>query len=60
MLFVLSNALLQVKYWEKILDRSAGRKAYEAVFSEDNEYSLGKILLTAPNARSPYTERVIK
>ncbi|XP_013144239.1 PREDICTED: E3 ubiquitin-protein ligase UBR4 [Papilio polytes] len=49
-----------VKYWEKILDRSAGRKAYEAVFSEDNEYSLGKILLTAPNARSPYTVRVIK
>ncbi|XP_013166692.1 PREDICTED: E3 ubiquitin-protein ligase UBR4 isoform X4 [Papilio xuthus] len=49
-----------VKYWEKILERLAGRKAYEAVFSDDNEYSLGKILLTAPNARSPYTERVIK
>ncbi|CAG5041717.1 unnamed protein product [Parnassius apollo] len=49
-----------IKYWEKILDRLAGRKAYEAVFCEDSGYSLGKILLSAPNARSPYTERVVR
>lgn len=49
-----------VKYWEKILDRPAGRLAYEAVFSENSGYSLGRILLTAPNARNHYTERVIK
>ncbi|CAG4926444.1 unnamed protein product [Colias eurytheme] len=49
-----------VKYWEKILDRQAGRAAYEAVFVEDTDFVLGKILLSAPNARNPYTERVIK
>ncbi|XP_038209068.1 E3 ubiquitin-protein ligase UBR4 isoform X2 [Zerene cesonia] len=49
-----------VKYWEKILDRQAGRAAYESVFVEDTEFVLGKILLSAPNARNPYTERVIK
>ncbi|XP_068628453.1 E3 ubiquitin-protein ligase UBR4 isoform X2 [Battus philenor] len=49
-----------VKYWEKILDRLAGRKAYETVFCEDSEYILGKVLLTAPSVRSSYTERVIK
>ncbi|XP_026324095.1 E3 ubiquitin-protein ligase UBR4 isoform X3 [Hyposmocoma kahamanoa] len=49
-----------VKYWEKILDRPAGRLAYEAVFSDNSGYSLGRILLTAPNARNHYTERVIK
>ncbi|XP_047028788.1 protein purity of essence [Helicoverpa zea] len=49
-----------VKYWEKILDRPAGRLAYEKVFAENSGYSLGKILLSAPNARNPYAERVIK
>ncbi|XP_045509192.1 E3 ubiquitin-protein ligase UBR4 isoform X11 [Colias croceus] len=49
-----------VKYWEKILDRQAGRAAYESVFVEDTDFVLGKILLSAPNARNPYTERVIK
>ncbi|CAH2989845.1 unnamed protein product [Chilo suppressalis] len=49
-----------VKYWEKILDRPAGRLAYETVFADNSGYSLGKILLTAPNARNPYSERVIK
>lgn len=50
----------QVIYWEKILDRPAGRVAYENVFADNSEYVLGKILLSAPNARSIYTERVIK
>ncbi|CAH0600763.1 unnamed protein product [Chrysodeixis includens] len=49
-----------VKYWEKILDRPAGRLAYEKVFADNSGYSLGKILLSAPNARNPYAERVIK
>ncbi|KAJ2946624.1 hypothetical protein O0L34_g12681 [Tuta absoluta] len=49
-----------VKYWEKILDRPAGRLAYEAVFAEGTGYSLGRILLAAPNARTAYAERVIK
>ncbi|CAB3259165.1 unnamed protein product [Arctia plantaginis] len=49
-----------VKYWEKILDRPAGRLAYEKVFADNSGYTLGKILLSAPNARNPYAERVIK
>ncbi|CAH0722275.1 unnamed protein product, partial [Brenthis ino] len=49
-----------VIYWEKILERPAGRVAYENVFADNSEYVLGKILLSAPNARSIYTERVIK
>ncbi|XP_069365949.1 E3 ubiquitin-protein ligase UBR4 isoform X13 [Maniola hyperantus] len=49
-----------VKYWEKILDRPAGRLAYETVFADNSGYTLGKILLSAPNSRSPYAERVIK
>ncbi|CAH2243765.1 jg12683 [Pararge aegeria aegeria] len=49
-----------VKYWEKILDRPAGRAAYENVFADNSGYALGKILLSATNANSLYTERVIK
>ncbi|XP_041973883.1 protein purity of essence isoform X2 [Aricia agestis] len=49
-----------VKYWEKVLDRPAGRLAYESVFADNSGYSLGKILLYAPNTRNPYTDRVIK
>ncbi|KAJ0180973.1 hypothetical protein K1T71_003058 [Dendrolimus kikuchii] len=49
-----------VKYWEKILDRTAGRLAYENVFAEDSGYSLGKILLSTPISRNLYAERVIK
>ncbi|XP_052737360.1 protein purity of essence isoform X1 [Bicyclus anynana] len=49
-----------VKYWEEILDRPAGRAAYENVFGDKTSFSLGKILLSAPNARNSYTERVIK
>ncbi|XP_028033464.1 protein purity of essence isoform X1 [Bombyx mandarina] len=49
-----------VKYWEKILDRQAGRLAYEYVFCENSGYSLGRILISSPNARSTYSERVIK
>ncbi|XP_061383112.1 E3 ubiquitin-protein ligase UBR4 isoform X4 [Danaus plexippus] len=49
-----------VKYWEKILERPVGRVAYENVFADNTGYALGKILLSAPNARNPYTERVIK
>ncbi|XP_047533883.1 protein purity of essence isoform X2 [Vanessa atalanta] len=49
-----------VIYWEKILDRPAGRIAYENVFADNSGYSLGKILLAAPNGKSAFTERVIK
>ncbi|KAL0896018.1 hypothetical protein ABMA27_012006 [Loxostege sticticalis] len=49
-----------VKYWEKVLDRPAGRLAYESVFAENSGYFLGKILLSAPNCRNKYAERVIK
>ncbi|KOB63651.1 putative ubiquitin protein ligase E3 component n-recognin 4, partial [Operophtera brumata] len=49
-----------VKYWEKILERPPGRMAYESVFIDSTTYSLGKILLSAQNARPTYSERVIK
>ncbi|XP_060810461.1 E3 ubiquitin-protein ligase UBR4 isoform X2 [Amyelois transitella] len=49
-----------VRYWEKILERQPGRQAYESVFTDNSIYSLGKILLSAPNARNAYSERVIK
>ncbi|KOB59232.1 putative ubiquitin protein ligase E3 component n-recognin 4, partial [Operophtera brumata] len=46
-----------VKYWEKILERPPGRMAYESVFIDSSTYSLGKILLSAQNARPTYSER---
>lgn len=43
------------------MDRRPGRAAYDAVFVEQGpEYELGTILLSAPNVRNPYTDRVIK
>ncbi|XP_047525824.1 E3 ubiquitin-protein ligase UBR4 [Pieris napi] len=50
-----------VRYWEEILDRPAGRAAYEAVFVEgDGEFVLGRILLSAPDTSNPFTDRVVK
>ncbi|XP_072935202.1 E3 ubiquitin-protein ligase UBR4 isoform X5 [Epargyreus clarus] len=49
-----------IKYYEKTLDRPAGKAAYETVFADNSGYSLGKILLSAPNVRNPYTEKVVK
>ncbi|VVD06112.1 unnamed protein product [Leptidea sinapis] len=49
-----------IKYWKKILDRQAGRAAYEVVFIEDTDFMLAKILLAAPHARNAYTDKVIK
>ncbi|KAI8429562.1 hypothetical protein MSG28_000184 [Choristoneura fumiferana] len=49
-----------VNYWEKALNKPVGRLAYESVFTDGSEYSLGKILLSAPNARAGYADKVIE
>ncbi|KAG6463214.1 hypothetical protein O3G_MSEX013738 [Manduca sexta] len=41
-----------VKYWEKILDRPAGRSAYEGVFCDNSEFSLETELPT-PTSSAP-------
>ncbi|XP_061716898.1 protein purity of essence isoform X2 [Cydia pomonella] len=48
-----------VNYWEKALTKPEGRHAYETVFADESEYVLAKVLLSVPNARVAYAEKVI-